>query len=91
MRRQFYRGGFVLERYVGVEELIDPDGERECRPVQAMVFGTFEPDCIGKWTCSHNASVSAMARMTPSLKSLGCGLVKRSRLPIAASSAMIPA
>ena len=37
-----------------------------------------EPDCIGRCTCSHTLSVSAIARITRSLKSFGCGLVKRS-------------
>ena len=38
-----------------------------------------DPDCIGRCTCSHTASTSAMAAMTRSEKSFGCGLVNRMR------------
>ena len=38
-----------------------------------------EPDCIGRWTCSQTVGTSAMAAITRSEKSLGCGLVKRTR------------
>ena len=38
-----------------------------------------DPDCIGKWMCSHTASHPAMASTTSSVKSWGCGLVNRIR------------
>ena len=38
-----------------------------------------EPDWSGRWACSQTAAHSAIAAMTSSRKSLGCGLVKRIR------------
>ena len=38
-----------------------------------------EPDCIGKWMCSQTGGLSAMASITSSVKSWGCGLVNRMR------------
>ena len=39
-----------------------------------------DPDCAGRWTCSQTLSHSAIAAMTGSRKSFGCGLVNRIRL-----------
>src|SRR5215208_3452761 len=38
-----------------------------------------EPDCSGKWMCSHTLSLSAIASITSGVKSWGCGLVNRIR------------
>ena len=38
-----------------------------------------EPDCSGKWMCSHTESHPAIASTTSSVKSCGCGLVNRIR------------
>src|SRR6266540_983865 len=38
-----------------------------------------DPDCSGKWMCSHTRSHSAMASITSGVKSCGCGLVNRIR------------
>ncbi len=38
-----------------------------------------EPDCSGMCRLGHDIRVSAMARMTSSVKAAGCGLVKRTR------------
>ena len=38
-----------------------------------------EPLCTGRCTCSHTAGTVAMASMTRSVKSVGYGLVNRSR------------
>jgi len=38
-----------------------------------------EPDCIGMCNCGQTLAVSAIAAMTSSVKSRGCGLVKRTR------------
>ena len=47
-----------------------------------------EPDWSGRWTCSQTASHSAIAAITGSRKSFGCGLVKRIRsIPSTASQA----
>ena len=34
-----------------------------------------EPDCSGRWMCSHTLASSAWARITSSRMSFGCGLV----------------
>ena len=47
-----------------------------------------EPDCSGRCTCSHTESHSAIAAITGSRKSFGCGLVNRMRsIPSTASHA----
>src|SRR4051812_25816104 len=47
-----------------------------------------DPDWSGRCTCSHTASHSAIAAITGSRKSFGCGLVKRIRsIPATASHA----
>ena len=38
-----------------------------------------EPDCIGMCSCGQTFGVSAIAAMTSSVKSRGCGLVNRTR------------
>ena len=47
-----------------------------------------DPDWSGRWICSHTAAHSAIAAITGSRKSFGCGLVKRIRsIPSTASHA----
>ncbi len=38
-----------------------------------------DPDWRGMWSCGMTLGVSAMAAMTSSVKSRGCGEVKRTR------------
>ena len=45
-----------------------------------MAFSTLsDPDCNGMCNCGIALGVSAMAAITSSVKSLGCGEVKRNR------------
>ncbi len=57
--------------------------------VRRIAFRTRdEPDCSGRCTCSQTDAHSAIAAITGSRKSFGCGLVKRMRsIPSTASQA----
>ena len=61
---------------------------RVVRPAHRLEDARLDPDWSGRWTCSHTASHSAIAAITGSRKSFGCGLVKRIRsIPSTASQA----
>ncbi len=54
--------------------------KRSWRYERRIAFRTVsEPDCSGMWSCGITLGVSAMAAITSSVKSRGCGEVKRTR------------
>ena len=47
------------------------------------------PDCTGRWMCLQMLGRDAMALITSSLRSLGCEVVKRTRMSGAASATAV--
>ena len=72
------RHGQVVDRRPGPRPAA-PGSAAPCSPRRMARSTRSLPDCSGRWSCSHTSGVSAMASIVSGRRSLGCGLVKRTR------------